>query len=255
MPDPGACCVPDPTSEFRGWDRPARGCEQWIRCRRRAKSARASELRSRVYTVETGALSTLAASSTAAARSAGGSGGRPLNWADALGGGGRTCCSSRPHRQAPTTSDWPGRCGPGRPWCAASTRRRPTGTAATAASTWPAPSISRCTPRGRRRWCSPGVLAGRPVVSLAHPGGLRTSYEPVRAAVRVGQLVDSTTAIGHAWSPAIPAARPLPACTGARCGAPAARADYVDPLGLLASTRIRLKPLHPVVRASARVTF
>ncbi|MBO0864125.1 MAG: peptidoglycan DD-metalloendopeptidase family protein, partial [Mycobacterium sp.] len=24
-----------------------------------------------------------------------------------------------------------------------------------------------------------GMLAGRPVVSLAHPGGLRTSYEPV----------------------------------------------------------------------------
>ena len=104
--------------------------------------------------------------------------------------------SSRPHRQAPTTSDWPGRCGPARPWCAASTLRRPTGTAATAAWTWPARSISRCTPRGRRQWCSPGVLAGRPVVSLAHSGGLRTSYEPVRAAVRVGQLVDSTTALG-----------------------------------------------------------
>ncbi|MDT5133909.1 MAG: hypothetical protein QOE41_3220, partial [Mycobacterium sp.] len=26
-----------------------------------------------------------------------------------------------------------------------------------------------------------GQLAGRPVVSLQHPGGLRTSYEPVRA--------------------------------------------------------------------------
>ena len=31
-----------------------------------------------------------------------------------------------------------------------------------------------------------GELAGRPVVSVAHPGGLRTSYEPVRAAVRPG---------------------------------------------------------------------
>src|ERR1700710_1006810 len=29
-----------------------------------------------------------------------------------------------------------------------------------------------------------GLLAGRPVVSLAHPGGLRPSYEPVRAVVR-----------------------------------------------------------------------
>ena len=25
-----------------------------------------------------------------------------------------------------------------------------------------------------------GELAGRPLVSIAHPGGLRTSYEPVR---------------------------------------------------------------------------
>ena len=33
-----------------------------------------------------------------------------------------------------------------------------------------------------------GVLAGRPVVSVAHPGGLRTSYEPVVASVRPGQL-------------------------------------------------------------------
>jgi len=31
-----------------------------------------------------------------------------------------------------------------------------------------------------------GKLAGRPVVSLAHAGGLRTSYEPVEAAVAVG---------------------------------------------------------------------
>src|SRR3954471_12258348 len=40
-----------------------------------------------------------------------------------------------------------------------------------------------------------GLLAGRPVVSLAHPGGLHTSYEPVRAAVRVGQLVTAATAL------------------------------------------------------------
>ncbi len=42
-----------------------------------------------------------------------------------------------------------------------------------------------------------GLLAGRPVVSLAHPGGLRTSYEPVRAAVRVGQRVTAGTVIGE----------------------------------------------------------
>jgi murein DD-endopeptidase MepM/ murein hydrolase activator NlpD len=87
-----------------------------------------------------------------------------------------------------------------------------------------------------------GVLAGRPVVSLAHPGGLRTSYEPVVAVVRVGQLVDASTALGTLQAG-------HPGCASAAClhwGAmwgPASRADYVDPLGLLASTPIRLKPL------------
>src|SRR5271163_4452338 len=42
-----------------------------------------------------------------------------------------------------------------------------------------------------------GPLAGRPVVSLAHQGGLRTSYEPVQAAVRAGQRVTSQTVIGE----------------------------------------------------------
>jgi murein DD-endopeptidase MepM/ murein hydrolase activator NlpD len=87
-----------------------------------------------------------------------------------------------------------------------------------------------------------GVLAGRPVVSLAHPGGLHTSYEPVQATVRAGQQVAAGTVIGKllAGHPGCPVA----ACLhwGAMWG-PAARADYVDPLGLLASTLIRLKPL------------
>ena len=88
-----------------------------------------------------------------------------------------------------------------------------------------------------------GELAGRPLVSVAHPGGLRTSYEPLVPSVRPGQLVAEGTALGelaagHQGCPA-------PACLhwGAMWG-PAADADYVDPLGLLASTPIRLKPLH-----------
>jgi murein DD-endopeptidase MepM/ murein hydrolase activator NlpD len=89
-----------------------------------------------------------------------------------------------------------------------------------------------------------GVLAGRPVVSVDHPGGLRTSYEPVAATVRPGQAVSSSSALGrlergHAGCPAA-------ACLhwGAMWG-PAARADYVDPLGLIVSTPVRLKPLNP----------
>lgn len=88
-----------------------------------------------------------------------------------------------------------------------------------------------------------GTLAGRELVSLAHPGGLHTSYEPVRAAVRPGQSVTAGTAIGELLA-GHPGCR-VAACLhwGAMWG-PAARADYVDPLGLLASTRMRLKPLH-----------
>lgn len=86
-----------------------------------------------------------------------------------------------------------------------------------------------------------GTLAGRPVVSVAHPGGLHTSYEPVEAAVRPGQGLDGDTALGRlvAGHPGCPAQ----ACLhwGAMWG-PAARADYVDPIGLLAATPVRLKP-------------
>jgi len=86
-----------------------------------------------------------------------------------------------------------------------------------------------------------GPLAGRPVVSLAHPGGLRTSYEPVRANVRIGQRVTGGTVIG-----ALLAGHG--GCRTAAClhwGAmwgPASGAHYVDPLALLASTPVRLKP-------------
>jgi murein DD-endopeptidase MepM/ murein hydrolase activator NlpD len=88
-----------------------------------------------------------------------------------------------------------------------------------------------------------GELAGRPLVSIAHPGGLRTSYEPVRPSVRVGQLVAAGAVLGELVAGHSGCA--VAACLhwGAMWG-PASRADYVDPLGLLASTPIRLKPLH-----------
>jgi murein DD-endopeptidase MepM/ murein hydrolase activator NlpD len=88
-----------------------------------------------------------------------------------------------------------------------------------------------------------GDLAGRPVLSIAHPGGLRTSYEPVDSLVRPGQLVDAGTPLGRL----LPG---HPGCPGSAClhwGAmwgPASRADYVDPLGLLAQTPVRLKPVN-----------
>jgi murein DD-endopeptidase MepM/ murein hydrolase activator NlpD len=88
-----------------------------------------------------------------------------------------------------------------------------------------------------------GELAGRTLVSIAHPGGLRTTYEPVRPSVRVGQLVDAGSVIGELEAGHHGCAAEACLHWGAMWG-PASRADYVDPLGLVATTPIRLKPLH-----------
>ena len=87
-----------------------------------------------------------------------------------------------------------------------------------------------------------GDLAGRPLVSITHPGGLRTSYEPVRPSVRAGQLVTAGTTIGELLAGHDGCAAPACLHWGAMWG-PASAADYVDPLGLLAGTPVRLKPV------------
>ncbi len=73
-----------------------------------------------------------------------------------------------------------------------------------------------------------GQLAGRGVVVIAHPDGISTEYEPVAAAVTVGELVRSGQPIGrligrHRGCPAV-------GCLhwGARRGG-----NYLDPLSLL----------------------
>ena len=83
-----------------------------------------------------------------------------------------------------------------------------------------------------------GMVAGRPVVSVDHAGGLRTTYEPVRPSVGAGQAVArgaplGTLVAGHAGCP-------VAACLhwGLRRGE-----DHLDPLSLLAPPRIRLLPL------------
>ena len=87
-----------------------------------------------------------------------------------------------------------------------------------------------------------GELAGRPLVSLVHPGGLRTSYEPVVPFVRAGQRVAAGAVLGELQAGHAGCAAAACLHWGAMWG-PAARADYVDPLGLVASTPIRLKPV------------
>jgi murein DD-endopeptidase MepM/ murein hydrolase activator NlpD len=83
-----------------------------------------------------------------------------------------------------------------------------------------------------------GLVAGRPVVSVLHGGGLRTTYEPVMPAVRAGARVTTGTVLGlllpgHAGCPAA-------ACLhwGLRRGE-----QYLDPLTLVGLGRVRLLPL------------
>ena len=49
-----------------------------------------------------------------------------------------------------------------------------------------------------------GQVGGRPVVSVAHPGGLRTSYEPVRSVVRAGAPVPSGGPLGDQMEQYLP---------------------------------------------------
>jgi murein DD-endopeptidase MepM/ murein hydrolase activator NlpD len=82
-----------------------------------------------------------------------------------------------------------------------------------------------------------GAVADRPVISVAHADGLRTTYEPVTATVAVGDPVRPGQPIGvlhpgHAGCP-------VAACLhwGLRRGA-----TYLDPLGLVGLGRARLLP-------------
>ncbi|HEY8471346.1 MAG TPA: M23 family metallopeptidase [Natronosporangium sp.] len=83
-----------------------------------------------------------------------------------------------------------------------------------------------------------GLVAGTPVVSIDHPGGLRTTYQPVSPLVERGEVVAAADVIGllqpgHAGCPAA-------ACLhwGLRRGE-----TYLDPLGLLGLGRVRLLPV------------
>ena len=101
--------------------------------------------------------------------------------------------------------------------------------------------VSRCMRRPPARWSSPvSWPADRwyrsPIRAGCGPATSRSDQ------VRVGQRVATGTVLGEL-------AAGHPGCAAQAClhwGAmwgPASHADYVDPLGLMASTPIRLKPL------------
>lgn len=88
-----------------------------------------------------------------------------------------------------------------------------------------------------------GMVAGRPVISIDHAGGIRTTYEPALSDVIVGEEVESGQKIGTVFGL-------HPECAAASCLHWGARwsADpdgYIDPLSLLGlqSRPIVLKPV------------
>lgn len=83
-----------------------------------------------------------------------------------------------------------------------------------------------------------GLVGGKPVVSVDHSNGLRTTYEPVIATVTAGHRVArgdqlGTLQAGH------------PGCLAAACLHWGVRrgGDYLDPLWLLSPGPVRLLPV------------
>lgn len=83
-----------------------------------------------------------------------------------------------------------------------------------------------------------GEVAGKPVVSIEHPDGIRTTYEPVLSSVTAGDPVTRGQPIGMLEGA-------HPECAAEACLHWGARRGdrYLDPLSLLRPRRVRLLPL------------
>lgn len=81
-----------------------------------------------------------------------------------------------------------------------------------------------------------GPVADRQVVSIAHSGGLRTTYEPLTPSVSPGQSVRRGDVIGH-LTPGHPGCAPACLHWGAKRGE-----EYLNPLRLLSRGHVRLLP-------------
>ena len=82
-----------------------------------------------------------------------------------------------------------------------------------------------------------GMVAGRPVVSIDHPNGLRTTYEPVDPSVGAGQAVARGSPVGTLIAG-------HPGCAADACLHWGVRRGevYLEPLALLHPPHIRLLP-------------
>jgi murein DD-endopeptidase MepM/ murein hydrolase activator NlpD len=89
-----------------------------------------------------------------------------------------------------------------------------------------------------------GRVASRPLVSIAHPNGTRTTYEPVQPVVFAGDAVAAGDIIGTLLAGHSGCASP---CLhwGLRDGD-----TYLDPLSLLGLGRVRLLPVAAAERPS-----
>lgn len=95
-----------------------------------------------------------------------------------------------------------------------------------------------------------GMVAGRGVVSLGHPGGLRTTYEPVSPMVAAGDRVSrgeqiGTAQPGHAGCPGTVCLH-WGVFRGPAPGDPGPTdlgREYLDPLRLIVAARVRLLPI------------
>ncbi len=97
-----------------------------------------------------------------------------------------------------------------------------------------------------------GPVAERGVVSLHHDDGLRTTYEPVRPLVATGTVVRAGDVIGR-LEPGHATCAPV---TCLHWGVRRGRLEYLDPLVLLRSPRVRLLPVPdpwPVADTAAAV--
>jgi murein DD-endopeptidase MepM/ murein hydrolase activator NlpD len=83
-----------------------------------------------------------------------------------------------------------------------------------------------------------GMVAGRPVISVVHANGLRTTYEPVQPSVAAGQAVARGSPIGRLLEGHAGCAAAACLHWGLRRGD-----AYLDPLQLLTVPRVRLLPV------------
>lgn len=84
-----------------------------------------------------------------------------------------------------------------------------------------------------------GMVAGRPVLSVQHPDGLRSTYEPVIGALPVGRAVRAGEVIGHLADG--PGHCPPGSCL--HWGVRLSDRTYLDPLALLGEVEIVLLPM------------